>query len=94
MIRAEYISRNPHLQAAYGEAKLFIHPTDAAFHDLHQDDVVLLDVGGLVRRLQVHITDAVPGGLMTVPVLPDQPIGITSIDMSSLKKEQVSLEVA
>jgi NADH-quinone oxidoreductase subunit G len=94
MIRAEYISRNPHLQAAHGEAKLFIHPTDAAFHDLHQDDVVLLDVGGLVRRLQVHITDAVPGGLMTVPVLPDQPIGITSIDMSSLKKEQVSLEVA
>ncbi len=94
MTRAEYLSRNPHLRAAHGEAKLCIHPTDAAFHNLNQDDVVSLNVGGLVRKLQVQITDAVAGGMMSVPALPDQPIGMSNADMSSLKKLQHALEVA
>ncbi|MGL4609314.1 MAG: NADH-quinone oxidoreductase subunit NuoG [Trueperaceae bacterium] len=91
MIRAEYISRNPHLRAAHGGAKLSIHPTDAAFHNLRQDDVVSLNVGGLIRKLQVQITDALPGGMMSVPAIPEQPVGVVNADMSSLKKEQVAL---
>jgi NADH-quinone oxidoreductase subunit G len=92
MIRAEYISRNHHLRAAHGDAKLSIHPTDAAFHNLRQDDVVSLNVGGLTRKLQVQITDAVPGGMMSVPALPEQPVGLVAADMASLKKEAVSLQ--
>jgi NADH-quinone oxidoreductase subunit G len=93
MIRAEYISRNPHLRAAHGDAKLRVHPTDAAFHNLRQDDVVSLNVGGLTRKLQVQITDGVPGGMMTVPALPEQPVGLVNADLSSLRKEQVALLV-
>jgi NADH-quinone oxidoreductase subunit G len=92
MIRAEYISRNPHLRAAHGDAKLSIHPTDAAFHNLRQDDVVSLNVGGMNRKLQVQITDRVPGGMMSVPALPEQPVGLVNADMSTLKKEAVSLQ--
>jgi NADH-quinone oxidoreductase subunit G len=77
MIRTEYISRNPHLRAAHGDAKLSLHPTDAAFHNLRQDDVVSLNVGGL----------------MSVPALPEQPVGVANADMASLKKEQVALLV-
>lgn len=91
MIRAEYISRNPHLRAAHGDAKLSIHPTDAAFHNLRQDDVVSLNVGGLTRKLQVQITDAVPGGMMTVPAIPEQSVSVVSADMSTLRIEQVAL---
>jgi NADH-quinone oxidoreductase subunit G len=91
MIRAEYISRNHHLRAAHGDAKLSIHPTDAAFHNLRQDDVVSLNVGGMTRKLQIQITDAVPGGMMTVPALPEQPVSLVSADMSTLRKEQVAL---
>jgi predicted molibdopterin-dependent oxidoreductase YjgC len=93
MIRAEYISRNPHLRAAHGAAKLSIHPTDAAFHNLRQDDVVSLNVGGITRKLQVQITDLLPGGMMTVPALPEQPVGLVNADMSTLRKEQVALLV-
>ncbi len=94
MIRAEYISRNHHLRAAHGDAKLSIHPTDAAFHNLRQDDVVSLNVGGFTRKLQVQITDAVTGGMMSVPALPEQPVGLVAADMTSLKKIQHALEVA
>jgi NADH-quinone oxidoreductase subunit G len=93
MIRAEYVSRNHHLRAAHGDAKLCIHPTDAAFHNLRQDDVVSLTVGGMTRKLQIQITDAVPGSMMSVPALPEQPIGLVNADMGSLKKEAVSLQV-
>jgi NADH-quinone oxidoreductase subunit G len=94
MIRAEYISRNHHLRAAHGDAKLSIHPTDAAFHNLRQDDVVSLNVGGLIRKLQVQITDAVPGGMMSVPRIPEQPVGLVSADMATLQKEAVSLQTS
>jgi NADH-quinone oxidoreductase subunit G len=94
MIRSEYISRNHHLRAAHGGAKLAIHPTDAAFHNLRQDDVVSLNVGGIVRKLQVQITDSIAGGMMRVPALPDQSIGLVNADMSTLQKLQVALEVA
>ncbi len=92
MIRAEYISRNHHLRAAHGATKLSIHPTDAAFHNLRQDDVVSLNVGGLSRKFQVQITDAVPGGMMTVPQIPEQPVGLVFADMATLRKEAVSLQ--
>jgi NADH-quinone oxidoreductase subunit G len=94
MIRAEYISRNPHLRAAHGDAKLSVHPTDAAFHNLRQDDVVSLNVGGVNRKLQVQITDRLPGGMMSVPALPEQPVGVANADMASLKKEAVSLQTS
>jgi NADH-quinone oxidoreductase subunit G len=93
MTRAEYISRNLHLQLAHGHAKLSLHPTDAAFHNINQNDRVSLNVGGVTRKLYVHITEAVPGGLMSVPALPDQPIGLVQADMASLKKDAVALYV-
>ena len=94
MLRLEYLSRNPHLRAAFGEAALRLHPTDAAFHDLRQDDIVSLTVGGLRRRLRVQVTDAAPEGLLLVPALPEQPVGLVQADLSSLQKERQALEVS
>ncbi len=93
MIRVEYLSRNPHLCAAHGEAALRLHPTDAAFHDLVQDDLVTLTVGGLRRSLRVQVSDAAPEGVLLVPTTPDQPVGLVQADLSSLQKERQALEV-
>lgn len=94
MVRVEYLSRNPHLQAAVGEAALRLHPTDAAFCDLAQDDLVTLEVGGLRRTLRVQLSEAAPEGVMLLPATPDQPVGLAQAELGTLVKERRALELA
>ena len=94
MLRAEFISRNAHLRAAHGEAPLRLHPADAASYNLNRDDKVSLNVGGVMRQLLVRPDNAVPEGVMLLPALPDQPVGLVETDMSSLAKNAQALEVA
>ena len=94
MLRAEYLSRNPHLAAAHGEAALKIRPADAVLYDLREGDVVSLKVGGFSRRLRIEYSEAMPGGTFLVPALPEQPVGTAQADLASAVKERRVLEVA
>ncbi len=94
MARAEYLNRNRHLAAALGGNRLRVHPEDAAKHNLAGGAEVRLRVGGTWRQAVVQVTDAVPRGLMTIPSLPEQPIGLAQADLTSIVVEQVRLEVA
>ncbi|HEX7002670.1 MAG TPA: NADH-quinone oxidoreductase subunit NuoG [Trueperaceae bacterium] len=94
MIRHEYLSRNPHLLAAYGESPLRLHPTDAARLQVAEGDIVLLPVDGVVRRAAVRVTEDAPAGLPLLPALPDQPAGSAVADFEALVKERHALEVA
>ncbi len=94
MLRTEYLSRNPHLAAAHGEAALRIRPADAVLYDLREDDVVSLKVDGVRRRLRIEYSEAMPGGVFLVPALPEQPVGVTQADLASAVKERRVLEVA
>ena len=94
MVRQDYLSRNPHLLAAHGGAQLRMHPEDAADHDLRNYDVVRLNVGGVERTLSVSLSEGVPKGLMLVPALPEQPVGLVEADMATITKEKQALEVA
>ena len=94
MLRPEFITRNPHLRAAHGDAKLRVHPEDATTNKLAQNDLIRANVGGFTRLLSVQITDAVSQGQMLIPALPDQPVGRAELDMSSIEKENIALEVA
>ena len=94
MLRTEYLSRNPHLAAAHGEAALKIRPADAVLYDLREGDVVSMKVGGVRRRLWVEYSEAMPGGTFLVPALPEQPVGVARADLASAVKERRVLEVA
>ena len=94
MLRTEYLSRNPHLAAAHGEAALKIRPADAVLYDLREGDVVSMKVGGVRRRLWVEYSEAMPGGTFLVPALPEQPAGVARADLASAVKERRVLEVA
>ena len=94
MLRPEYLSRNPHLFASSGGNALRLHPTDAAAYNLTAYDVIRVLVGGFNRRLSVQISETVTQGLMLLPALPEQPAGLVQLDLNSIKKEQVALEVA
>ncbi len=94
MARTEYLSRNPHLNAALGGAKLRINPVDAAQLELVSGAEVRLRVGGIWRDAVVLVTAGVPTGLMTLPTLPEQPVGLTKADLESIVVSQVRLEVA
>ncbi|MFA5594844.1 MAG: NADH-quinone oxidoreductase subunit NuoG [Trueperaceae bacterium] len=94
MARAEYLSRNPHLNAAVGGPKLRMNPADAAQQGLMDGAEVRLRAGGIWRDAVVHVTNNVPSGLMTLPTLPEQAVGVTQADLGSLVVNQVRLEVA
>ena len=94
MLRTEYLSRNPHLAAAHGEAALKIRPADAVLYDLREGDVISMKVGGVRRRLWVEYSEAMPGGTFLVPALPEQPVGVARADLASAVKERRVLEVA
>ena len=94
MLRPEFITRNPHLRAAHGDAKLRVHPEDASANNLTNNDLIRVNVGGFTRLLSVQVTDAVNQGQMLVPALPDQPVGRAELDLSSVQKENIALEVA
>jgi NADH-quinone oxidoreductase subunit G len=94
MTRAEYLPRNPHLQAALGGNALVIHPADADPQNLQQNDMIEVTIGTVRHRLRVERSDTVPEGLMLAPTLPEQPIGFSQADMASVKKLQIALGVA
>lgn len=94
MARTEYLSRNPHLNAAVGGPKLRVNPADAGEHGLMDGAEVRLRAGGFWRDAVVQVTDRVPSGLMTLPTLPEQGVGLAQADMGSLVVNQVRLEVA
>ena len=84
MARAEYLGRNPRLRAAVGGPRLRVHPDDATATGLTDGADVRLRVGGVWRHAIVDVTEAVPPGLMTLPSLPDQPIGMVQADLASV----------
>ena len=86
MVKAERLSRNPHMLATYGEAPLRINPEDAKKEGFVNGEVVTLHVGGFTRRAQVRVSDAMPQGLMTLPALPDQPANLTQLDLSTVQR--------
>ncbi|HRN19448.1 MAG TPA: NADH-quinone oxidoreductase subunit NuoG [Trueperaceae bacterium] len=94
MARTEFLSLNPHLSAAVGGPRLRVHPEDAAEHELADGVAVRLKVGGTWRQAVVSVTDAVPKGLMTVPSLPEQPVGLAQADLAGAVVEQPRVEVA
>ncbi|MEX2540278.1 MAG: NADH-quinone oxidoreductase subunit NuoG [Trueperaceae bacterium] len=94
MIRHEYLSRNPHLRAAHGEAPLRLNPADAGRLGLRDGDTVTVPVDGVERRAAVMVTESAPEGLPLLPALPDQPAGSATADFKALRKERFALEVA
>ena len=93
MIRPEFVDRNPQLRAAVGGPSLRLHPDEAGERGLANGDAVQLTVGGVPRRAEVRLSDGVPRGLMLLPALPEQPIGLATEEPDSLVKEE-ALEVA
>ena len=87
MVRAEHLGRNPGLRSAFGEAALRLHPADALARDLIPGNRVKLSVGGAMRRAVVAVDDGVPEGLMLLPALPEQPVGLVRVDVGALEKE-------
>lgn len=94
MVRAELLSRNPHLLRATGGLKLRLHPSDAERHGLRRGDEVTVPVSGVLQRLVVEPSESVPPGLPTVPATPDQPVGLATLAWSQLVFERHALEVA
>ena len=94
MARPEYLDRNPRLRAAVGEVALRLHPNDAAAAKLRSGELVRLKVGGILRRAVVRLSDTVPEGLMLLPALPEQPVGLVNAELDSLEREKGRLEVA
>ncbi len=88
MVKAERLSRNPHMVAAYGEAPLRISSKDAKKEGLEDGELITLTVGGFTRRAQVKVSDAMPRGLMTLPVLPEQPTQLVQFDLSNVQRER------
>ena len=94
MLRVEYLQRNPHLLALSGGPRLRMGPDDAAMNDVADGDAVRLRVGGVLRHATVRIDDTVPPGLMLLPTLPEQPIGLARADLGTLERDERELEVA
>ena len=94
MARTEYLSRNPHLRAAVGDSAIVMHSANAANANFKQHDVIRVNVGGITRRLSVRFNDDLPENLMLVPVLPEQPAGLSNVDLSQAELETIALEVA
>ncbi len=94
MLRVEYLERNPHLLALSGGSRLRVNPADAAQHGLGDGEAVSLRVGGVVRRARVRLDAGVPAGLMLLPTLPEQPVGLAHADLATLTRDERELEVA
>ncbi|MDE0099760.1 MAG: NADH-quinone oxidoreductase subunit NuoG [Truepera sp.] len=93
MVRPEYLGRNPHLAAVTGGVLFKINPADAAGYGLREGDQIRIDVGGFRRRVVVRLSDALPGGLVQLPSLPDQPPGLAVADLAGLEVERTALEL-
>jgi len=84
MSRIEQLDRNPHLRAALGAAALRVNPGDANLMGLTTGDEVTLTLQGTLRRATVVITDATPPGLMLLPALIDQPVGLVRLEPTAI----------
>ena len=93
MVRPEYLGRNPHLAAVTGGVLFRINPADAAGYGLREGDQIRIGVGGFRRRVTVRLSDALPGGLVQLPSLPDQPPGLAVADLASVEVERAALEL-
>lgn len=93
MVRVEQLDRNSHLRAAFGPAALRLNPRDAAELGLAAGQAVTLSLSGAVRRATVVITEATPPGLMLLPALPDQPVGLLRLEPSAIEPISVPQEV-
>ncbi len=94
MVRAEQLSRNPHLRSAFGDAALRVNPADAREMGLEPHTVVSFQVGAFARHATVSVSDAVPAGLMLLPAIPEQPVGLAEFDPATITVERVSLEMS
>ena len=94
MIRPEQLGRNPHLRAAFGDVPLRVNPADAKRYRLVGGEVVRLTVDGIVRRVIVRVTDEVQTGLMLLPSLPEERVGLAWADLGTLTREALPLEVS
>jgi len=94
MLRIEYLDRNPHLRQLSGGARLRLHPDDAAAQALKGGERVTLRVGGVLRRATVAVDAGLTPGVMLLPCLPDQPVGLEQADLSTLARDDAELEVA
>nr|MDQ3397661.1 molybdopterin-dependent oxidoreductase [Deinococcota bacterium] len=82
MARPERLGRNPHLRAALGDPALRMHPRDAEGYGLGSGDGVRLRVAGVERLAVVRVSDAAPRGLLLLPALPEQRVGLYSLDVA------------
>jgi len=92
MLRLEYLEHNSHLLAERGLGKLRVNSIDAQAKGLKTGQTVELEVAGIKRKLQVSVSDAVPIGLWLLPALPEQTLGLSRVNLDSLKIHE--LEVA
>ena len=51
-------------------------------------ELITLTVDGFIRRAQVRVSDTMPQGLTTLPVLPEQPSSLTQFDLSTIERER------
>jgi NADH-quinone oxidoreductase subunit G len=91
MVRAEELHRNPHLQLAYGHLSLRLHSSVAAAHGLSEGDGVRFMVGTFERVARVALEPELPEGLMLLPALPDQPVGLYNLDLKDALKVDLRL---
>jgi NADH-quinone oxidoreductase subunit G len=87
MSRVEQLDRNPHLRAALGATVLRVNPDDAGNLGLRAGDEVTLTLQGVLRRATVVITDATPPGLMLLPALIDQPVGLVRLEPTAILRQ-------
>lgn len=81
-LKLERLGRNPKLRAAHGDAALRVHPADARARNLQAGTEVRVEVAGVVRSATVRVTDGVPQGLLLLPATFDQPVGLTTAEVT------------
>ena len=96
MVKTRHSYYNLHLQRAFGEPSLKLHPNKALNHKLLTGDRVTLQIDGYKRYAVVETSGKVPEGLMLLPVLPEQPSGLYKLESIEINQEisQQELEVA
>ncbi len=81
-IKLERLERNPKLHAAYGDAALRVNPADAREKGLESGNSATLTVNGISRKARVVITENAPKGLMLFPATFNQPVGLSTAEVT------------
>ena len=85
MLRVEQLHRNPHLLKAHGPVALKLHPSDAAQLGVNNGDAVSIKVAGVTRNAVAEVSEDTAAGVMLLPALPDQPVGLVPVDTAGIK---------